>query len=89
MRRDSVLRKIFYYITTRLKLWVIYGRDIPILEGDADYKCPTCYWDSTNDDVLENAYLTDMSYGYEGNASWIEHFTCPVCGTKFDVRSGV
>ncbi len=48
-----------------------------------EWECPVCYWDSTNDDEMTNAVITDYRgdfYDWECTAHW----TCPVCGHEFD-----
>ncbi len=48
-------------------------------------ECPVCYWDSTSDDGMTNAVISDYRggfYDWECTAHW----TCPVCGHEFDTR---
>lgn len=50
-----------------------------------EWECPVCYWDSTNDDEMINAVISDYRgdvYDWECTAHW----TCPVCGREFDTR---
>lgn len=48
-----------------------------------EWECPNCYWDTTSDEMFENAVLHDQHggfYDWEAAAVW----TCPVCGCKFE-----
>ena len=47
------------------------------------YECPTCHWDSTNDDEMENATTSGFEGGFY-DWSCTAHWACPRCGTKFD-----
>lgn len=81
------MRKIFWYLYTRLRLWYLYrGRDIPYSEEFTPYNCPCCSWDP-EDYYFTDYYLGSHShhFGYEGRHDWIEKWKCPRCGTKFEV----
>jgi len=82
------MRKFFWFFFTRFKLWFLYrGVKIPYSERPEDYKCPTCNWNTTEEEYYSKSYLgsSDCHYGYEGSQYWTEHWKCPRCGTVFTV----
>ena len=67
-----MLKKLYWLIRTKL-----FDNRV-----EKHYECPLCHWDSTNDDEMENATISDYKggfYDWEGTAHWV----CPRCGTYF------
>lgn len=82
------MKKIFWFLYARIRLWYLYRGDIPCWDKPDYYHCPNCFWDSTNADFNDDCYLGSVhnGWGYEGNEYFTEHWKCPRCGTKFDVE---
>lgn len=58
-------------------------REPPATKREEDWECPMCNRDSTNDDEMINAVISDYRsdvYDWECTAHWI----CPVCRHEFD-----
>lgn len=67
------LRYLFY----KLKVMIFDHRE------PKEWECPNCHWDTTSDDDMSNAILSDYKGGfYEWSAT--ANWTCPVCGYKFE-----
>ncbi len=59
----------------------------------SDTHCPKCDWDSESVDgdadapVVISNRVQDYEFGYLGGEHWIETWTCPICGTVFQMRN--
>jgi rubredoxin len=85
------LRKLFWRIYTKLRLWYLYhNKDLPWSESPDYTKCPTCNWDTARADFYDKSFLgtSDFHRGYESAEYWTEHWKCPRCGTKFKIETG-
>lgn len=82
------MKKLFWYLYTRIRLWYLYrGAGVPSYDRIEYWNCPVCKWDPTDGDINSKNYLgtSDTSYGYDGAIYWTEHWKCPRCGAVFSV----
>ena len=61
---------------------------------ESDWLCPNCGWDSENLLGCDDAPVTyseerpHWEWSIYGGCNWTEYWTCPECGTKFEVENG-
>lgn len=69
----KLLLKVYWFIHTK-----IFDN-----RKEESWECPNCHWDSTNDDEMKNATISNYEGGFY-DWSCDTHWICPRCKTKFD-----
>ena len=65
----------------------------PDPENMPDWLCPKCGWNCENMLGEPDAPVTyseerpHWEWSYCGGCNWTEYWTCPLCGTKFEVET--
>ena len=87
----KLLRKLYWYIYARFRLWYLYRGNTPFYESekDSENNCPNCYWE-VDDSYDENCLSSSkFYYGFDGYISWTDKWKCPRCGEVFDMDCSI